>query len=321
MQDFLFCFRLMFSFLNRLLRTKLVFTICLILICAVFILSGLGKMADIANFKDFLHRQNFHPLVIFLALLIPPLEVLSCAFIILNVKRKLFLLVLLFLTLIFTFYLLYLHFNGFQEDCNCFGQIKFLNLPTTLSLFKNLILTLLLLYALFYLKSETLLIKFSKELFLYVFSVLIFFFSGFSAFLGDSSEQFHLPENRSDHSLKQKIIFSKSIISKILSLSPDSSYLLYVFNPDCHHCALSVENVKSFMRNHVVDKIIGISSATPTRVKSFSQKFDLNFETISASENQIRKFSPSLPTVFIVRNDTIISRMTGEIIPSYLFRE
>jgi len=309
----------MFSFLNRLLRSKLVFTICLVLICAIFILSGLGKMADIANFNDFLHRQNFHPFVIFWALLIPPLEVLSCAFIILNVRRKLFLYVLFFLTLIFTFYLLYLHFNGFHEDCKCFGQIKFLNLPTTLSLFKNLILTLLILCALFYLKSEPLSIKFSKELFLYVFSVFIFFFSGFSA--GDSSKQFHLPENRSNRSLKQKIIFSKSIISEILSLSPDSSYLLYVFNPDCYHCALSVENVKSFMRNHVVDKVIGISSATPNRVKSFSQEFGLNFETILASENQIRKFSPSLPTVFIVRNDTIISRMTGEIIPSYLFRE
>jgi uncharacterized membrane protein YphA (DoxX/SURF4 family) len=311
----------MLSSLNCLLRSKLVFAICLVLICAVFILSGLGKIADIANFKDFLHRQNFHPFVIFFALLIPPLEVLSCAFIILNVRRKLFLYVLLFLTLIFTSYLLYLHFNGFQEDCRCFGQIKFLNLPTTLSLFKNLILTLLILYALFYLKSEPLSIKFSKELFLYVFSILVFFFSSFSAFLGNASEHFHLPENQPDHSLKQKIIFSKSIISEILSLSPDSSYLLYVFNPDCYHCALSVENVKSFMRNRVIDKIIGISSATPNRVKSFSQKFDLNFETILASENQIRKFSPSLPTVFIVRNDTIISRMTGEIIPSYLFRK
>jgi uncharacterized membrane protein YphA (DoxX/SURF4 family) len=311
----------MLSLLNRLLRSKLVFTICLVFICAVFILSGLGKMADMANFKDFLHRQNFHPFIISSALLIPPLEVLSSTFIILNVKRKLFLFVLLCLTLAFTLYLLYLHFNNFQEDCRCFGQIAFLNLPTKLSLFKNLILTLLILYSLFYLGAESLSIKFSKELFLYVFSILIFFFSGFSAFLADSSERSHLPESRSDYFLRQKIIFSQSIISEIVSLNPDSSYLLYVFNPDCHHCALSIENVKSFMRNHVVDKIIGISSAAPNQVKSFSQRFDLNFETILASENQIRKFSPSLPTVFIVRHDTIISRMTREVIPSYLFRE
>jgi uncharacterized membrane protein YphA (DoxX/SURF4 family) len=30
------------------LRSKLVFAICLVLICAVFILSGLGKITDIA---------------------------------------------------------------------------------------------------------------------------------------------------------------------------------------------------------------------------------------------------------------------------------
>ncbi|MGQ9804851.1 MAG: peroxiredoxin family protein [Chlorobiales bacterium] len=126
-------------------------------------------------------------------------------------------------------------------------------------------------------------------------------------------------EDTHSYTLKQKIVFSESVISRIVSLSSDSTYLLYVFNPSCRHCALSIENVKSFIRNKVVDKIIGISSAEEHSVQAFSKKYDLGFETILAPKSQIQRFAPLLPTVLIVRRDTIVSRMSGEVIPSYLF--
>lgn len=280
-------------------------------------LSGIGKILDMASFKDLLYRQNLPEIIVALALLIPPLEILSCLCIVLNINRKFFLFFLLFLTVIFTFYLLHLYFNNLQDDCGCFGQIKILNLSVKSSIIKNIILILLILYTIFYLRSEHLSIKFSKESFLFVVSVFLFFFSGFFSF-NHTYEQSQVSENLPGYALKQKIVFGESVIARIVSLSADSTYLLYVFNPSCRHCALSVENVKSFIRNKVVDKIIGISSAEEHSVQAFSKKFDLGFETILAPRSQIQKFAPSLPTVFIVRHDTIVSRMSGEVIPSYL---
>ncbi|MFN3344691.1 MAG: hypothetical protein ACK412_03470, partial [Chloroherpetonaceae bacterium] len=87
------------------------------------------------------------------------------------------------------------------------------------------------------------------------------------------------------------------------------------------HCQMNIENVKSFQRAKVVDKIIGVSWENEENIQAFSKKFVVSFETMRASKMQIQRFAPMLPTGFLVRRDTIIARFNGEIIPAYLFSE
>lgn len=305
------------SFVN----SRHAFGISLFLVAIVFAFSGVAKMLDVFNFQETLKRQGFPEFIALFSSLIPPIEVLIALGLALNIQRRFFLWLSLSLTILFSVYLSWLAFAGDARDCGCFGNVPFLSLSPELSLIKNALLTIAILHSLWELKREPIGLEVSaRHVLFFACSVLAFFVSGISSqtALVDFSKRVETSESQSSGKLSTPIVYSQSVIARVSPLNPDSTYLLFVYNPNCHHCQMSVENVKSFLRTKRVDKIIGISSASETEIERFSSGFDLGFATIRASESQMRRFAPTLPSAFIVQRDAIVRRYSGDIPPSYL---
>lgn len=306
-------------------RTRLAFNFSIFLISVLFIFSGFAKIFNLSDFQISLKSQNFPEYFIFIASLIPAIEILIGFCLAFNIVRKLALWICFLMLLFFSVYLVWLMISGIESDCGCFGKLDFLNFSPTWALVRNGILGIGVIYSLWQVRQEPLLSDLSaKSIALFLVAMPLFFISGTSAYVwqGDSQNDVQVSANHFQKGMsKQSIIFSQSVIAEVTSLHRDSTYFLYVYNPNCMHCQMNIENVKSFQRTKVVDKIIGISWENEENIQDFSKKFAVSFETMRASKMQIQRFAPILPTGFLVRRDTIVARFNGEIIPAYLFSE
>ncbi len=93
----------------------------------VFIISGFGKLTDISNFSQIVSELNLLPafLISPVSILLPFVEILLGAMLLLRINVKLVSLGLLFLSVFFFFVLIYGFYYLGLERCGCFGRFSY----------------------------------------------------------------------------------------------------------------------------------------------------------------------------------------------------
>lgn len=107
------------------------------------------------------------------------------------------------------------------------------------------------------------------------------------------------------------IPLSRSSLSEFISVSPDSTYLVFAFSYSCPYCLNSINNVDQYERVGVVDKVIGLVAEDDTAKDFFYQYFSPSFEIHELPMEQMMRFCKSLPTSYFLHGDTITKTYEG----------
>ncbi len=99
-------------------------------------------------------------------------------------------------------------------------------------------------------------------------------------------------------------------------LNEDKSYMLFFFSLNCHYCLNSIENVKCYKEQQIVDSVIFVNVADQTSPhlkklinthKIHPDKYPMKFIT----RNKYSQISHISPTSFIVKNNKILIAHRG----------
>ncbi len=110
---------------------------------------------------------------------------------------------------------------------------------------------------------------------------------------------------------KVSIPFKQSSLSKGLSVSPDSSYFVFVFSYNCPHCRSSVNKIEEY--HTLSHRVIGLTRRDSAAQASFIEQTGTRLEIIGTSPEVLREITTSVPLSFYVRKDTIRFMIRGEI--------
>ena len=108
----------------------------------------------------------------------------------------------------------------------------------------------------------------------------------------------------------------ESVLANYIQCDPDSTYYVFAFSYYCPFCQNSVLNVNQYQTLGVVDKVIGLAIENEQGRERFHRLFDVDFEIREIPEIEMMRISWTLPTVFHIRHDSIVSCSEGLLIPS-----
>ena len=98
---------------------------------------------------------------------------------------------------------------------------------------------------------------------------------------------------------------SETELAQAISVSPDSTYLIFAYSVSCSHCWDSIENVKTYKETGLVDEIIGLTDGFEVDLMDFQDRFQPNFTTKIISEDLFAKLAPHTPTVYFIKNGVV----------------
>jgi uncharacterized membrane protein YphA (DoxX/SURF4 family) len=100
---------------------------CRVILGAMFIYAGIGKIADLHQFADNIHAFQLIPkeLVSLITIGLPVFEIVLGGLLILGIQRRACSLMVTVLCLIFLVALVQAYMRGLNVDCGCFGESKF----------------------------------------------------------------------------------------------------------------------------------------------------------------------------------------------------
>ena len=292
--------------------------ICLV-IGGTYLLSGIGKVFDVASFEILIANYGFWYLQILAPIIILG-ELALGVCLVLRIKSKLMSFLSMILLVIFTIAFMYAHLKHGINDCGCFGTFGS-NLQTPiLTYIRNILLFGMSLFVFIQTPDENLLVENWKKYCIAAFFFPIIFVCGFT---------FHMPQYFQEikqHSYLNKPI-KETILSDYLQTSQDSSYLIYCFSYTCPHCWNSIENYKNFKSSGMVDSIIAIAivnSDTSINFQNrnvFNECFGKNLVNYEIISDNIKNVINSVPTSFYIENDTIKQVIESELMSPYIFRD
>jgi len=275
----------------------------------VFLISGFGKMLNVAAFGNLIVRYGF-PYASILAPAIVLLEIIIALFLLLSIYQKYTSLIAAILIAIFTALFAYANFFHGVTDCGCFGTInKLSELPPYVVYIRNIILFILLLFV--WRKSvNTTVIHTEKVAFLATTLLISTFIIGFTFELPVSYKQnkkhplYHMP-------------VKETILPEFLTLSPDSTYTLFIFAYHCTSCWNAVENLKAYNTPEISDRLIAIAM-DKDKNKAFHNFFNPTFDILEVDGQKFSAFTDVVPTLVYIKNDSI-QYVIVDIVPSVYF--
>lgn len=262
-----------------------------IIVALLFIFSGILKIIDVASFSRTISTFGFNNIK-FLAPLISVVEFIVGISLLLNIYTKKSSILLLSFTLIFTGAYLYAKYNSGVTDCGCFGNIDFLNTNT---IFRNLIISVLLLLIIKYYKPNTQFPKWKSDLLFVLFFI--------SVFITGISSNYYIP----------KLITTKSNIkttneiNKYLSTQiqeKNKTNLFFIFSPNCIHCVNSIANLnqyESYLDNMCVTGFIRDSDTS--NFLDLKTKINIDFKVKTLPDSIITTLTDAFPSTFIKLNE------------------
>lgn len=280
-----------------------------IMLGITFLASGFLKSNSSIAFAEQL--SNYGMLMPkFLSLLIIIIETLLGIVLIMGVWLKksaaISAVILVIFTIGYTYGLLFHNISS----CGCFGDSKLFNSPPLWIYIRNSILLLISLFVSFCspVKSPShKTIQFSMIVMI-AGGCLVSYLSGLSSRSLSKNSKI---ENRKSFEL------SDSPLNGLLKTHPDSTYIVFAFSYSCPHCLNSIANLNEYNRLHLADKILGINRETLTDSVGFEHWFSPSFQIIK-SDKAITK---ELPTLYYIRNDSIITTIIGELPSAFIFSE
>jgi uncharacterized membrane protein YphA (DoxX/SURF4 family) len=284
----------------------------------MFLLSGAGKVVDVAAFGQLITQYGLGRLQI-LAPLIVLAEILLGGFLILRIYPKVTSLLAAILLLIFTAAFTYAHSKHGVDDCGCFGVIKIGKNSVLFTYVRNFLLLGLSLFVWRTSPQNENAGKWKKQIVLGAMLPFIFV-AGLTFQLPVSSRQ------AKNHLFLDKNI-RETALSQYVSTVPQKSYLIFMFSYNCPHCWNSIENYKHFKESGIVDSLIafaivnGDTANSSNSRKIFAENFgDLAAQEIVHSDN-LQTFIKGVPTSFFVANDTVKAAIEHELPSTFTFRD
>ena len=300
------------------MKKKYFFSYLAPLIGIIFLLSGFLKATDSAAFADLLGRYGIVWFGYFSPVIILSEIILGVALVLRVYLRYATLLTIAFIVCVSGVYLyglLHLHIT----NCGCFGPINLFDSYPWITFLRNAILLALLVLSLIYPTPSNHLTKTSLLFIAVVFSTAAYL-CGFSL----HGSQILKPTPSTKTFEPQPI--AESVLKDLLPptsivLSPDSSYLVFVFSYTCPHCKNSIGNVEQYEKMHFVDRTIGIAMADSTQETLFMQQFQPSFAICNLPKQVLTRSVSEFPTSFIIRHDTLQQVYVGNVISPSLLKK
>lgn len=286
------------------------FIVIAFIIGVVFLISGFTKAVSFQYFGSIINNYiTLYPDII--AIIVIVTELVLGVMLIFGFSLKTTSIISLFLIILFT--LVYSYGLIFLDihDCGCFGKVKFFNSSPLFLYIRNILLFAGLIYI--YKISSNCKKNSLVPLPLYICTILIVAFAIFLCRPSTSSSSF----NKMNIS-NEKIALKDNILDKFVEISPDSTYLIYLFSYDCPHCINSFGNLVQYDNKKFVDRIIGITKTNRDARTKFINFFNPDFEIIELPEEEFHKISDEYPVSYFIKEDSIKKMVKGEI-PSAFF--
>jgi len=286
---------------------SLILTISLAII---LLFSGFAKAADAAYFSNLIFSTFHLPWLSLLSPVLILLEVALGSLLLVGWRPRLIAaatgIMILGVTII---YLLGVILFG-MTSCGCFGHLSFLNFGLAGTLIRNFLLLSICLYLIL----SPVACRLSPVA--YILSPLAITIAAFMA--GYTLPGAMVFFSRSQH-WQQTIVEASPLRS--LSLSSDSTYLVYLFSFNCPFCQMAVGNVALYEPSHTVDRVVAIAADDPEAEQVFRRTYtSAPFPYRTLPMDSLNRLVPELPTAFFVVHDTIRYVWTGEVPPPLFIR-
>ena len=277
----------------------------------VFFLSGLLKAIDTAAFANLISEYGIMRLGV-VAPLIIMVELMLGLLLIFNIRpRKVSALTAAFILFVSAVYLYGVLARGIT-DCGCFGPLKWLNSRPWITFTRNGVLLAMLVPSLLKPQQDSEL-TISTVVYMACLSVVLTFMCGFSFRTADCLQKSFRPF--------KPYPVEQSGLTEHITFSPDSTYFVFAFSYGCPYCLNSVANVCQYVPMGAVDRVIGLAVADSVGRERFDRLFDVNFEIQEISELEMYQLVNSLPTSYIVRNDTVFKQVADLVVtPALLIK-
>lgn len=270
----------------------------------VFLLSALLKAIDAASFADLMSQYGAQWFGFGAPVIILVEVILAVAFIFDVQPRRTSIGSIFFLCFVSVIYLYGILFKGIT-DCGCFGPLTWLSTKPWLTFLRNGILCGLLIPSMIKPQQGTAL-SLPVIAFLAITGIIIMFMSGYSLngakCLQKKSKTF------------EPVPLHESALADLVSCSEDSTYLVFAFSYHCPYCQNSIGNVNQYQQMGYVDKVIGIAVEDAEARERFDRLFETNFTIQEVSQWTMAHLTQTLPTVYIIRHDSIISQYSGMVL-------
>ena len=286
-----------------------------IIIGVSFLVSGVGKLVNTAEFADLIYRYGFGRLML-LAPLIVIFEITIGLMLVLLINPRRYLLLSFILLTIFTIAFAYGHFKNGVDDCGCFGTVLHTHISPVYTFIRNLILLGMSIVVWWVYPNEKTVIPGWKIV--SVFGVLCI--SSFVAGFTFRMPGFLQPAQPVSQYNYQNEDINNTEIAKYIKASPDSVYLVFCFSYTCPHCLNSIENLRSYKKNKMVDRIIALGIGPDSSKQVFVRNFQPDFNIKDISPGAMYKLTNLYPTAFYIKNDTIKAVVQGELPAPVVFK-
>jgi len=282
---------------------------------AVFLVSGIGKSLAIADFTNLITSYGFENFS-FVAPVIAWAEVvMGLALILRCYSKQTAFSATLFLVAVTCIYL-YGYFRHNIIDCGCFGAVSKMNSVSPVFVVVRNLLLIILLYVIWK-NAET----YKNHLAEWKMAVIICVLSLSSFFAGKSYRPLFVAFNSETQSNYEGKMLVQTPLSRFVSTSKDSVYLVFVFSYTCPHCLNSIENLKQYQSQKLVDKIIGLAVQDSVTEAIFTQNFQVEFPIKKYSSKTVTSLTTKFPTAFYIKNNMIEKEIVGELPCVYNFKK
>lgn len=282
-----------------------------IIVGLIFIISGISKSIDATTFSQTINSYGFGNLSF-----LSPIIIITEIYLGLSLFLKVQLKKISFISFTFLICLTLTFIYGwvFKDitDCGCFGKINFLNSSPAFTIIRNIILIYLCIDLWLSSDNETINEKWITNVIFILTISIVSFMSGYTLKNGIMSTK---------KKSKNKISVKESNLSDFMTLSPDSTYMVFAFSYTCPHCLNSIENLKQYEASGIVDKVIGIAVENDDKKESFEKLYKPNFTINEISKIDINKITSSLPKAFYIHNDSVVFTLSGELPSAYVLKD
>ena len=298
------------------MKNKVVFFL-IIIFGLFFLFSGVIKIIDIDDFLFLMRQYRIKPFI-YLAPVIPVIEIVLGYLLLFRIKTKQTILFSFILLIGFTFIFSYGHFIYKIDDCGCFGGVDYLKMSPFIFYLRNGLLLVLTYYLYSSLENENKHIKF-----IHYSGIIVIILLTTTSFWNKIEFKKYIektPYTRSTINEYHNNFINKNVNETIfkdyIETSKDSSYLLFIFSFDCPHCLASTVNLKSYVKNHAIDKILALASGSRAEERFFNENFPNNFKYQKIKHIDMHQITGFHPLSFYIKNDTIQFKVKGSL-PKY----
>lgn len=274
----------------------------------IFLLSGIGKVSNIAGFQYHIIQYGF-PCFNILAPLIALLEILLGSCFLLNIKIKQVSFLSMISLFIFSVIYLYGYITYDIHDCGCFGDIIKISSPSYV-IVRNIVLIIICSYLFFLNKKESNYNNWKKKI------ILTIMFP--SVFLAGATFRY-IPTRQKQHELQNKKI-SETVLVDLIT-EDNKNKLICFFSYSCPHCWNSIAQLDSYISTELIDTIsIYMVTDGDKEAKEIFLEYYPNLQYKEINKDSLHGRINAFPTILFSKHDTINHIFCGTLPSAYVWK-